>query len=96
MTEATKLLTQFGSRIETILAKDPDPPELMSEILTQAEEVGLIDATGSVRTSSPMLFVMDLLTDNPAALEWAQAKLGELKPLQIKDRIDLLDAISPR
>ena len=94
MSDATKLLNQFGNRVEAILAKESDPSELMSEILTQAEEAGLIDATGSVRTSSPMSFVMDLLTDNPSALEWAQSKVGELKPLQIKDRHDLLDAIS--
>jgi hypothetical protein len=96
MSEATHLLSQLAARTEAILANDPDPREAMREIAQEAESAGLIDATGSVRMTSPMVFVRDLLLDNPEAQEWANAKLGEIRPLQIKDKADLLDALSPR
>ena len=91
---ASQLLSQLSTRIEVILSKEEDPQPLMSQIEEAAEAAGIIDAAGSVRTSSPQTFSMDLLTENPQAFEWAQMMRDRLHPLQIKTPADLLDAIS--
>lgn len=93
MIDPNKLLSQLATRMEAVISKDSDPQSLMSQLLEQAESAGLLDAQGGIRSDSPSLFVQDLITDNPRALEWAQQAREWLKPLQINDRLQLLDAI---
>lgn len=94
--DAKTLLSQIASRIETILAKEEDPQQLMREIAATAEAAGIVDEAENVRTDSPLTFTMDLLTENPRAFEWAQIARETLRPLQINSRSDLLDALSPQ
>lgn len=95
MIDAQKLLEQLSDRMQAILAKEPDPQLAMSQILREAESAGLIDASGAIRTRTPALFAMDLLTDNPTALEWAGNVREWLKPLRIGDLPSLLAALRP-
>lgn len=92
---ARELLGKLASRIEIILSLEEDPEALMSAILAQAEGAGIIDASGAIRTHSPWLFAMDLLTENPSAYEWAQLAGNWIDPAEIRTRSDLLDALAP-
>lgn len=93
MDDPKKLLEQFAQRMETILSKESDPQPLMAQILEAAQLEEIVDATGAIRTSSPTAFVMDLLTDNPQAREWAEKAKFSLRPLAINDSDALIEAI---
>lgn len=73
--DARKYISQLTSRLEVLIRKADDPEDAMAEIAEAAEAGGLIYATNDLRTSSPEEFLMDLLEDNPAALDWMAAKL---------------------
>lgn len=90
---AREFLDQFGSRVETFITEDDEPEELMAEILADAERAGIIDARGSIRTFSPLAFVMDVFTENPVAYDWAQSARIRVIPSEIEDREQLLDII---
>lgn len=93
MIETRKLLEQFAGRMESLLAKAPEPTQLMSEILEASEQAGITDSEGGIRHDSPARFVQDLLTDNPAAYEWMQNAREWVKPLQLQNAEQMLDAI---
>lgn len=95
MKDPKKLLDQFAQRMESLLLKEPDPQPLMLEILEAAESAELLDASGAIRRSSPSLFVMDLLTDNPTAMQWAGLAAEWLNPLAISDSAELIEKIRP-
>ena len=92
MKDPKKILEQFAQRMENLLLKETDPQPLMEEILTSAEFAGIVDATGAIRTSTPEVFVMDLLTDNLQALQWTM-QAHNLRPLSINDSAALIEAM---
>lgn len=93
--DARKVLEQLAQRMEMLLSKEADPQPAMAEILNAAESAELIDAPGAIRRDNPRLFVMDLLTENPSAKEWAESAKEWLRPLSISSLPELLDEIRP-
>ena len=94
MIEARKKLNQLETRMEVVLSKSSNQPELMQQIMSQMEDAGSLEASGPIRTDSVMMFVMDVLTDNPAAMDWMGTAMETLEPLKINSEEALLEALS--
>ncbi len=89
-------LREFARRMETIICNDDDPVELIELIIADAESATLhIEAWGS-RTRDPLMFVVDLVTENPQAYGWVRDTIANhgVSALDVHDRQTLLEALT--
>jgi hypothetical protein len=88
----SKYLEKMQSRLIALLEQEDDPQAAMRRLGQTAEESGLL-APGAFRTDSPLQFAIDLLTGNPAAHDWMNAKVDEMEAPRDPSRFESLDEI---
>jgi hypothetical protein len=89
-----KYLEKLEARTVQLLDQQADPAPAMTMLAQAAIEGGLIPDNGAARQSSPVMFAGDLLTQNPAALDWVNAKREAESWPPHPDRIESLDEIA--
>ena len=67
--DSKALIEALAGRVEEIVRGSGDQQGAMDQIAAEAEKIGLLDSNADARTDSVQAFVMDLLTDNPRALD---------------------------
>jgi hypothetical protein len=70
----------LADRLAALIEQADDPLEAMDEIAKGATRGGLILDEAIPRRTSAVAFVMDLLTQNPAASDWMNCRLDSMKP----------------
>jgi hypothetical protein len=64
----------LGSHIENLLAQTEDASAAMQSLADAATEGGLILDESLARQDNPLQFAMDLISSNPVAPDWVDAK----------------------
>lgn len=92
---AESMLDDLAERMKIIIEDDEDPEGLMAEIMVCAEGGGLHNEAWCVRTSSPWVFALDLIHDNPQAHDWMQGTLtfSQIRLEGVIDRNSLLNVL---
>ena len=90
--EPLKYLEKLEARVALLLDQSPEPETAMSMLDAAANEGGLLQA--SIKTRSPAMFAGQMLTGNPAALDWINAKVQLEAMPPHPDRLESLDEIA--
>lgn len=79
-TDSRSYCIALAERLVVLIEQADDPSEAMHEIARGAARGGLILDDEIPRRMSATAFVMDLLTENPAASDWMSCRLDSMRP----------------